>query len=324
MSYQPPPEEPGGPPPGPPGGPPPGGPPYEGAPTTNVPPQGEQGGYAPPPPQGGYAPPPPQGGYAPPPPQGGYTPPPPSGGYTPPPPGGYTPPPPGGYSAPPPPPPGASFGAGVNQAAVQGMIPKYTAAVTNTGARFYEAEIPNASWNGVMIGVGVTAVIGAITAFIGGLIGTSTGMFGFGFGTSTAAAVSIGSAFISAIVTLILLPIFFFLGALVLFMMAKIFGGQGNDFMTHAYLLSLSYTPLRSLAAVIGVIPVIGPLLGGILRLYQIFQAGLAIEAYHRLDRMKAQLSAWIPAVVIGVLFLICTLTVLAALFSTANALTGR
>jgi hypothetical protein len=77
--------------------------------------------------------------------------------------------------------------------------------------------------------------------------------------------------------------------------MPKLFGGQGTDFMTHSYLLSLSYAPLRSIAAVLEIIPIIGALLGGIARLWQAYQAGLAIEAYHKLDRTKAQLSVWIP-----------------------------
>ncbi|HEX8219536.1 MAG TPA: YIP1 family protein, partial [Chloroflexia bacterium] len=139
---------------------------------------------------------------------------------------------------------------------------------------------------------GGTAVIGALAAFLGTLFGFSVGMMAFG---GTGAAFGITAAFLAAIIALVVYPISFFIGAGVLFLMPKLFGGQGTDFMTHSYLLSLSYAPLRSIAAVLEIIPIIGALLGGIARLWQAYQAGLAIEAYHKLDRTKAQLSVWIP-----------------------------
>lgn len=191
------------------------------------------------------------------------------------------------------------------------MIPKYQKAVTNQTSAFYEAEIPNASWNSVLIGVGGTAVIGALATFLGTLFGFSVGMMAFGGG---GAAFGFTAALVAAIIALVVYPISFFIGAGVLFLMPKLFGGQGTDFMTHSYLLSLSYAPLRSIAAVLEIIPVIGTLLAWVVRLWQGYQAGLAIQAYHKLDRAKAQMSVWIPIGIVAVFVLLSYATTFMAL----------
>ncbi len=152
----------------------------------------------------------PVGGYTPPP-QGGYTPPP-SGGYSPPPP----PPPGGGYAPPPPPPPpgGPGFNMGnmgeVNQAQLQGLMQKYINIVTKPSAGAYEAEIRQANWQTVIIGVVAVAVIGALAALIRGLFfPVSVSTYGLGNSAATSAVTSFAAAtgIVGAIITLFLSPL---------------------------------------------------------------------------------------------------------------------
>lgn len=329
MSYDPPsgenqPPPPGGQPTQPTGGynPPP--PP---SPSPQPPPSG--GGYsAPPPPSSGSGYTPPGGGYTPPP-NSGYTPPPSGGGYTPPPPSG------GGYGAPPPPPrpsgPGNMGGMGnmnISQASIQGYFQKCIKAITKPSAATYEGEIPHANWNSVIVGlVAATAVgflIGLIKAFLPVSLytynfGTSSSAFNSGFG-SYLTSVGIGGAFLS----LILIPLSFFIGAALLFGMARLFGGTGSNFLTHSYLLSLSWTPLKIIAAVVGIIPIVGSLIGLLIYLYQIYSAGLAMQASQRMQPGRAQLAAFLPTIVGLVFACLCAILIVMTGAAFLNGLGNR
>ncbi|HEY0070837.1 MAG TPA: YIP1 family protein [Chloroflexia bacterium] len=321
MSYQPPPEQPGGPPPGPPPEPPPGGPPYGGGgtPTTNIPPQGEQGGYTPPP-SGGYTPPPP-GGYAPPPP----------GGYAPPPPGGYTPPPPGGgYGAPPPPPPptggmGYPGGGAGGQLDIQDLFQGYMGAVTTPTTTFYESQIPKANIIKVLIGLGIVVVVNVIVGLIGaGAAAAAMAPLrdqlraqGVNFDPTGLAA---GGGISGALFTIILTPLTFFIGSAIIYGLAKMLGGQGADFMTHSYLLSLSYVPLGVLASVLGLIPALGSLVALVALLYRQYSQGKSLEASQRMAPGRAQLAAFLP---IGIGILLVCLCILLATFGLMAAING-
>jgi hypothetical protein len=291
---------------------------------------------SPPPPSGGYTP--PASGYTPPPPESGatytpsssggdYTPPPtppPSGGYTPPPPpsGGYTPPPGGGYAAPPPPPTSRPETGGAMD--LGSLVQSYINAVTKPNASTYEAEIPRADWTKTLIGVAAVAVVNFIVALIG--IGSTAAFLnqfrdqfqqeGVPIDPGMFAGAGVGGAFSSLFFTFI----GFFLGAGLLWLMARVFGGQNSDFMTHSYLLSLSYTPLRIAGAVIGIIPILGGFIAILLSLYQLYSAGLAMQASQRMAPGRAQMAAFLPTIVGFALTCLCLIIFFGALFA---AITG-
>ncbi len=358
MSYQPPPEQPGGPPQGgssqegtpttniPSGGgaggytppsseggggaggymPPPSGgyapPPSGGTPTTNIPPQGGQGGYTPP--QGG------QGGYTPPP-SGGYTPPPP-GGYTPPPPGGYTPPPPGGgYGAPPPPPPptggmgpmGSMGGAGGVD--FNDLIQGYRGAVMTPNTPFYESQIPKANFLKILVGLGIVVVVDIIMGLIAsGAAAAQMAAYrdqlrGLPFDPTLLAG---GGGIAGALLSIVTVPLFFFIGSAIVYGLAKMLGGQGSDFMVHSYLLSLSYVPLGVVMSVLNIIPGVGPLVVLVAIIYRQYSQGKSLEASQRMAPGRAQAAAFIPIGIVILLICLCTLLVifgLMAAFSGAN-----
>lgn len=255
-----------------------------------------------------------------------YTPPPAGGGYSPPPSGGgYAPPPGGGYNAPPPTPPtssGPSMG-GMDQAGLQTLLQSWIAAVTKPNVGTYESEIPKASWIKVLIGVGLVTIVTLIINLI--FAGVASASFNQlrdqlrAQGTDLpfdpgmlAAGGGIGG--------IIFTPLAFFLGAGLLYLLAKMFGGQGNDFMVHSYLLSLSYTPLRIVAALVNIVPIIGGFISIALSLYQLYCAGVSMQASQRLAPGKAQLAAFLPTIVGFILICLCSLL---AIFGLAAAIGG-
>jgi hypothetical protein len=280
-------------------------------------------GYTPPP-GGDYTPPPPPPPAQPTQPMGGYTPPP-GGGYAPPPPppgGGYGAPP-GGYGAPPPPPPpmggptgGPSFNMGnmgtVNQATLQDLFQSYMNAVTKPNVSTYEMEIPKASWLRTLVGVAAVAIVSFIVslAFAGAaaayLSSLRQQLLDRGYTGPDFTAYAGGGGVGGAIFTLIFTFVWFFLGAGILWLTAKMFGGTNSNFMTHAYLLSISYTPLRLIGAIVGIIPILGGLVAFAAYLYQLYSAGLAMQASQRMQPGRAQLAAFLPLIVGILLFCIC------------------
>lgn len=277
------------------------------------------------PPAGGAMP--PSGGYTPPPqpPAGGYAPPPPSGGYTPPPQ-----PPQGGYGAPPPPPgmyggPGTPANGGTGPAGMQHLLQSYINAVTKPNASTYEAEMGNASWVKVLVGVAVVAVVGFIVnlIFAGAMTATFDQIEQQLRSQGTNVDLTPYRAFVGgggAVAALISPFITFFLGSLLLWLVARMFGGQGGDFMTHSYLLSLSYTPLRALASILAIVPCVNVIAGIVLPLYQLYCAGVSMQVSQRMAPGRAQMAAFLPTIVGIVLGCACGLL---AIFGIAAAISG-
>ncbi|HEX8219537.1 MAG TPA: YIP1 family protein [Chloroflexia bacterium] len=274
------------------------------------------------------------GGYTPQPPSGEYSQPPP-GAYTPPSPGGYAPPPAGGgYNQAPPPPPGyfppegyANYGAPPPKAPTN-LFASYLNAVTKPQAETYEAEIGNASWGRVFIGVGIVAALTVLIFLALGAYFISQVEVQLsqtpGYSAADIARVRdiVASILgpVGAVVIGLSTFISFFLGAGVLFLSAKMFGGRGEGFMTHCYLLSLSYVPVKILTWLISFVPCIGSIATLVLPFYQVYCAGQSMRASQRLEPGKAMLAAFVPMIVS--VLLICGCVV----FAVASALsqTGR
>jgi hypothetical protein len=217
-------------------------------------------------------------------------------------------------------------GGGARQEGFGHLLQSYINAVTKPNASTFEAEIPNASWPKVLIGIAAVAVVGLIMAFIAAGAAAATvdqlsSQFGDQFDTE--AYGSLLAASTNPVWSLIQPFITFFLGAGLLWLMAKMFGGQNSDFMTHSYLLSLSYTPTRVVAGLVSIIPCIGALVGLVLGLYQIYLAGLAMQASQRMEAGRAQMAAWIGAAVILLLVCVCALVAVSLFAATLAAMFG-
>jgi len=190
-----------------------------------------------------------------------------------------------------------------SQGDFQRLFQQYRNVVTKYDYTVYGPEIAKANRKDLMLGIGMTAVINGLFAFLTTLLFTAAfgsfgGIRGFGGLNDFIGGTGITAALLGLITGIIGTFITFFVGAYVTFWVARqFFRGQGPDFWTHAYLLSLSYAPLRSIASIFRIIPILGGFVGAILTIYQYFHTGLAIQAYHRTDTMSGQLSVWIPVI---------------------------
>ena len=179
-------------------------------------------------------------------------------------------------------------------------------------------------------GLVVVAVIGFIFSLIGSAIATSglnsslnqlreqgqgqiaDAMQGLTLYTGSSPFVSLISPFIT-----------FFIGAGIQYLLAKMLGGQGNDFLTHSYLASLSYTPLRTIGLILSIIPFLGSCIVFLATLYQIYSVGVSMQVSQRMQSGRAQLAAWLPLVLFILLLCICTIAFGAFLASILNSTTN-
>ena len=263
-------------------------PPYQSGPT------GEPAGTPPPPPSGASGP---YGSY------GSYRPNDTYGAYEPPPPGG--PPPTGGsyaYAAPGPPQP-AGMGA---------IWQKWLNVTTRPGVASFAQELPTANWRDIwltLIGLGIlSAITGAIAAIYTG----QTVTIPRADGTMTTVHVPAGASWI----TIITVPLAFFIGVAILYVSARIFGGTGT-FLGQSYAMALFYVPIQGVIAILGLLPFLGGLAAFVLGIYEIVLAVFAIAASQRLSIGRAVGAVLLPAVI--VFFVVCALLVfLAAIIAAA------
>jgi len=150
-----------------------------------------------------------------------------------------------------------------------------------------------------MVALVVAGVISAILGLISGALagGIITGFFGAIIGTI----------------------IGFFVGQAIVFVLAKIVGGNGG-FMEQSWVLSTFMLPLGLLASV----PFVGPILGLVGGIYSLYLMYLALQPAHRLDSSKAMIVVGILIAVVVVLGVCAVLTGAAAMFGLAAASTAR
>jgi hypothetical protein len=102
----------------------------------------------------------------------------------------------------------------------------------------------------------------------------------------------------------------FFSWMAILYVSAKIFGGQGT-FLMQSYLASLALVPLGIIAAIAGIIPLLGGLIAFAAFVYGIVLTVFAVASAYRLTTGRAVGTVLLPVVVLAVLA--CVLAVAAA-----------
>jgi len=219
----------------------------------------------------------------------------------------------------------------VNQASLQDLFQSWMSALTKPSAATYEAEIPKASWLRTLIGVAVVTLVSfLINLIFAGLAANSMNTYlnqlhaqGV-YSMDWVANLGGGGGIVGAFLGLVFTACFFFLGAGILWLMARMFGGTNSNFMTHAYLLSISYTPLRVIAAIANIIPLVGGLISFAAFLYQLYSAGLAMQTSQRMQPGRAQLAAFLPLIVGIVLFCLCIILTIFGLAAAINGAANR
>lgn len=224
-----------------------------------------------------------------------------------------------GYSPPPPPPseppygappttysPSAQAGGGLN---VQDLLQRWRAVLMPwPNVATFDAQQPGANWLTIIVSLVALGVLQAIVGAIESAEYHSVSVI-YGFGNTSSPAANVGN--------IIGTPIGFFIAAGILFFIAKLFGGTGN-FLTYAWLLSLAYVPLSAIAAVAGIIPLLGVLIALAAGIYNLYLSVLATASAHRLTIGRSWLVVLIPAIVVFVLFFIIAI-IIAAVFATST-----
>ncbi len=272
------------------------------------------GPYGTPPPSGVYGAPPQTGPYGEPPAYG--TPPP---GNVPP----YGAPPPGG-SIPPtygyPPPGGGAYAVPLGPPVPAGMgniWQKWVNVTTKPGVASFAKELPTANWADIWISLIGLGILSAITGAIAALYTTQTFTVPQANGTTTVHVPASAGVF-----SIIGVPLGFFIGVAILFVVAKIFGGTGT-FLQQSYAQMLYYVPIQGVVAILGLVPFLGGLAAIVLGIYEIVLSVFAIAASQRLTIGKSVAVVIIPALV--VLLLVCgLLVILAAAIAAAVNGAGR
>lgn len=221
----------------------------------------------------------------------------------------------------------------------QGLIQSWMGAVTRPSTAFYEGEIPKANWMSVLVGLTAVVVVRILISIItapaaaeraresAAQLQQAFGGSSFDTSAFTGGSTSVAGSFWTIIWT----PLLFFIGAGILFLTAKMFGGQGGNFLTHCYLLSLSWVPTRLLGAVLGIgsalssgLSLIVLLLLLLVYLYQLYSVGKALEASQRMVPGRAQLAAFLPTIGLLVLLCLCVIAGLVLGLSFLGSLVNR
>ena len=280
--------------------------PQPNSPDPNAPPQNP---YGTPPP--GYNP-PPQNPYANPEYQGGYQ----QGGAY-------------GYAAPQPQPMAARP---VNQS-IQELPNQYRNVVTHPSDATFAAELPKADWAMVWVQLGILIVVGVVLGLISGLLGSALAAATTG-STNVAgslAALTVATSVGAAFLRIIFIPLFFFIGVGIQYLVAKAFSGQGT-FLAQSYTQLLYKVPLDIagyvLATILAFIPVLGlflsPLVSLALFVYSVVLNIFQIKAVHRLTGGKAAAVVLIPYAVLLVLGLLCAIVAASLIISILHSAAGQ
>jgi hypothetical protein len=198
--------------------------------------------------------------------------------------------------------------------AIQELPQQYIKICTRPSVQSFLPEIGKADWAIVWVQLLALAVISAIFGYLATLIthapAFTTGSSGAYTSLFTTLAVG-GSVF-----SIVSVPLFFFIGAGVQYLLARAFRGEGT-FLQQCYTALLYQVPLGIISRVVGLIPILGGIVAFALFIYGIVLNVFSIMAVHRLSGGRAIAVVLIPVGIVILLF-ICLAVILVALLAAA------
>lgn len=193
--------------------------------------------------------------------------------------------------------------------AIRQLPAQYWRVLTHPSARTFAYEQGKAAWNIIWVQLIALAIISAIfsalvaletTALSGALSNTSS---------STMLAALTANPLIAGVYSLIAVPVGFFIGTGIYFLLAKAFRGQGK-FLPFAYCYLLIIAPINIIGDVLRLIPILGSFIAGALGIYGIVLLVFMTMAVQRLSGGKATLVILIPLIVLFVLVIILVIVI--------------
>ncbi len=200
--------------------------------------------------------------------------------------------------------------------AIKQLPSQYIKVLTKPSAMTFAEEQGKAAWNIVwvqLLGLGVIFGVLIFLFFQLVLPGIVSSMSNSNASVAAGIAAIEGAAVGFAIFEIIAVPVGFFVGAGIYYLIAKAFGGQGT-FLTQSYNTTLFYVPMTIVGALIGLIPFLGSIAGIAVLIYDIVLGVNMMMATHRLSGGKATLVVLLPAIVLLVLSCIGGIILFAAI----------
>lgn len=191
--------------------------------------------------------------------------------------------------------------------AIRQLPNQYLKVLTKPSAATFAEEQSKAAWNIVWVQLLALAVIAAVLGYFARLISSSL------IPTTMSPAMQQAAAIESAFAQLIGVPLGFFIGVGILYLIARAFGGQGT-FLAQGYTYLLFEVPLSIIVALLALIPILGALVAFAVGIYALVLEIFSIMAVHRLSGGKATLVVFLPVIVVLVLGCIVVVIIIAVL----------
>jgi hypothetical protein len=189
--------------------------------------------------------------------------------------------------------------------AISQLPNQYIKVLTKPSAFTFATEMGKASWDILWVQLIALAVITGILEYLRTVISgavfnpnTTSDMNAQFMGMIQAFAV--GASFGS----IIIIPISFFIGQGIIYLLAKAFGGSGT-FLQQGYTYLLISVPIGIISSALGLVPFLGGLAAFGLGIYGIVLQVFSLMAVHRLSGGKATAVVLIPIAVLFVLVII-------------------
>ncbi|HLI90250.1 MAG TPA: YIP1 family protein [Ktedonobacteraceae bacterium] len=190
--------------------------------------------------------------------------------------------------------------------AIRELPRQYLRVLTRPSSATLAGEMSKANWDIVWIQLIGYAIITAILNYL--TLQASPDLLtlpGITLSPASRQALTLGTS----IASIFVVPIGFFIGVGIFYLIARAFGGRGT-FLRQSYTTALFDIPLGIINSLLFFIPVasLGTFLFFVLLVYRLVLYGCSIMAVHGLGRGKAALVVLIPVVVI-MLFMACALS---------------
>ncbi|HLG75514.1 MAG TPA: YIP1 family protein [Ktedonobacteraceae bacterium] len=216
--------------------------------------------------------------------------------------------------------------------AIRQLPSQYIHVFTHPAKSTFDEEIRKASWDITWIQIVIMAVGSALISLIYSLILNATGALTASTSAMTSSLSFIGAAagVGGALLQIITVPIGFFIGVGIQYLLARAFKGQGT-FLGQAYTSLLYQVPYRLLAtllgALLGLIPVVGVFINIpvalIIGIYSIVLNVFQIQSSHRLSGGKATWVVLIPWIALIVLAVLCSVLFVAIIAAALKGAAG-
>ena len=198
---------------------------------------------------------------------------------------------------------------------------QYVKVLTKPSALTFAGEMGKASWDIFWVQLIGYAVIAGILGYLRTLIpGAAMAYSNPGLASPVTAGMLEAVALLTSVGNIIFIPISFFIGQGIIYLLAKAFGGTGT-FLRQGYTYLLIAVPVGIITAVLGLIPVLGGVAAFGLGIYSLILQIFSLMPVHRLSGGKATAVVLIPIVAAFVLVIVLIIILVAVIASSMHSI---